>query len=49
MSLIMEVSDSILVLHFGQPIAEGEPAAIRNDPRVVAVYLGGDFAHAASA
>ena len=48
-SLVMDISDSIVVLHFGQPIAEGEPAAIRNDARVVSVYLGGDFAHAASA
>jgi branched-chain amino acid transport system ATP-binding protein len=43
MSLVMEISDSILVLHFGTPIAEGAPAVIRNDPRVVEVYLGGEF------
>jgi len=47
MSLVMEVSDHVLVLHYGTPIAAGPPAAIRNDPRVVSVYLGGDFADAA--
>ena len=49
MSLVMDVADSIVVLHFGVPIAEGTPAVIRNDRRVVSVYLGGDFADAASA
>ncbi len=46
MSLVMDISDSILVLHFGTPIAEGPPAAVRNDERVVSVYLGGDFQRA---
>jgi len=41
MSLVMEVCDEILALNFGTPIAEGPPAAIRNHPRVVEVYLGG--------
>ena len=45
-SLVMDVSDEILVLHYGVPIAEGPPALIRNHKRVVAVYLGGDLAHA---
>ena len=43
MSLVMEISDSILVLSYGEPIADGDPATIRNDPQVVSVYLGGDF------
>ena len=46
MSLVMDVAEEILVLHFGTPIAEGAPATIRNDPRVVSVYLGGGFAGA---
>ncbi len=41
MSLVMDVSEDILVLHFGTPIAEGPPSVVRNDPNVVAVYLGG--------
>jgi branched-chain amino acid transport system ATP-binding protein len=47
MSLVMEVSDSILVLNYGEPIAEGTPAAVRSNAQVVASYLGGDFARAA--
>ena len=43
MSLVMDISDSILVLNFGTPIAEGTPAVVRDDPRVVSVYLGGEF------
>ena len=46
MSLVMDISDEILVLNHGTPIAEGTPAAVRNDARVVAVYLGGDPNHA---
>jgi len=47
MSLVMDISDEILVLNHGTPIAEGPPAVVRNDPRVVAVYLGGEFERAA--
>ena len=43
MSLVMQIADEIVVLHYGVPIARGRPADIRNDPRVVAVYLGGRF------
>ncbi len=37
---VMGVSDSLLVLNFGQRIALGRPEAVRNDPAVVAAYLG---------
>jgi branched-chain amino acid transport system ATP-binding protein len=40
MSLVMDISDDILVLHFGTPIAEGPPSTVQNNEKVVAVYLG---------
>jgi len=39
--LIMGLCDRVAVLDFGQLIAEGRPEQVRNDPRVVAAYLGG--------
>jgi len=41
MSLIMEICDRIVVLNFGEKIAEGDPESIRNNPAVIDAYLGG--------
>ena len=42
MRVVMAISHDILVLNFGRRIAEGEPAAVRAHPEVIAAYLGTD-------
>ncbi len=43
MSLVMEVTERIYVLEYGRLIAHGSPQDIKNNPRVIETYLGGDL------
>ncbi len=41
MSLVMDISDEVVVLNFGEKIAEGSPKSIQNNSDVIRIYLGG--------
>ncbi|MGE0737311.1 MAG: ABC transporter ATP-binding protein [Alphaproteobacteria bacterium] len=44
MSVVMQISDHIVVLDYGRKISEGAPEKVRNDPAVIRAYLGEDDA-----
>jgi branched-chain amino acid transport system ATP-binding protein len=44
MSVVMQISDHVVVLEYGRKISDGDPTYVKSDPRVIAAYLGVDDA-----
>jgi hypothetical protein len=40
MSVVMQISDHVVVLEYGRKISDGDPTFVKSDPRVIAAYLG---------